>query len=238
MPLGPISSFSNSSKSKHMKRCGDRAIEVCAKTCVLHAIRTIDAKIRINMLSPFPPFSIRAFLLISSTSPGACKGPRGVRPYRARGLACPSYLIGANPCSVQGDFVAQKESRHSAKASSLSWAFTSLPVSLPAPFFRTFLPAAFLLTRFLPRHLDVIPCRAHPCKCPDPPPQGRAGTWRQHHGRGGADDRFICPTSWGRQNAENSGRENSGWNSPGAGVACRYGQIHQGLDTGPGSPRD
>src|SRR3984893_6513654 len=32
-----------------------------------------------------------------------------------------------------------------------------------------------------------------------------------------------------RQNAENSG-----WNSPGAGVACRYGQIHRGVDTGPG----
>ena len=34
---------------------------------------------------------------------------------------------------------------------------------------------------------------------------------------------------WLWQNAENSG-----WNSPGAGVACRYGQIHRGVDTGPG----
>src|ERR1700730_12530901 len=53
MPLGPTSSFSNSSKSKHMKRCGNRAIEACAKTCVLHAIRTIDTAIRPIMFSPF-----------------------------------------------------------------------------------------------------------------------------------------------------------------------------------------
>jgi hypothetical protein len=36
-------------------------------------------------------------------------------------------------------------------------------------------------------------------------------------------------TRLGWQNAENSG-----WNSPNVGVACRYGQLHRGVDTGPG----
>src|ERR1700724_2764981 len=31
--------------------------------------------------------------------------------------------------------------------------------------------------------------------------------------------------------------ESSGWNSPDAGVASRYGQIHRGVDTGPGDRR-
>jgi hypothetical protein len=42
---------------------------------------------------------------------------------------------------------------------------------------------------------------------------------------------FLCHLRL-RPNAENSG-----WNSPGTGVTCRYGQIHRGVDTGPGDRR-